>query len=199
MINFNILIIMNAINILPREIWFHILDYINDNNTFNQLQFVCQSFNQYYTKSSKIHVREIGNTLYIYKDIDIDEFKYTKKIGEIHIDERYNDSIVKSIQIHIRDINYELVKHTFYYRLYINLTDKKYDLLLDYYGVSINSINSINNINNSSIDELFERIRLIRKLIVNCHEDVFNIFRKRIMQYVELYDINNVKNYVFKN
>lgn len=56
---------MNAIDILPKEIWFNILDYIDDNNTFSQLQFVCQLFNQYYQITEKYTISDNNHDIKI--------------------------------------------------------------------------------------------------------------------------------------
>lgn len=65
MIIINTLIIMYAIDILSKEMWFHILDYIDDNKTFNQLQFVCQLFNQYYHITEKYTISDNNHDIKI--------------------------------------------------------------------------------------------------------------------------------------
>lgn len=57
---------MDAIDILPKEIWFHILDYIDDSDIFNTLPLVCQLFNQYYHITEKYTISDNNHDIDIY-------------------------------------------------------------------------------------------------------------------------------------
>ncbi len=198
MIIINTLIIMDAIDILPREIWFHILDYIDDNKTYNRLPFVCQLFNQYYINSNKIHIKLIKNNIYVFKNI-VENLSYTDNYW-------YKDhpSTIGVIYLYI---------HTNYddYQMNINIYEENteinrwYSIVIcdidDYYiSVDTNNID-IFKCNFKSINEVFDFLKHsndehFNKLIIRYHNDIFNIFRKRIMQYIDLFFIHD--DYIYK-
>lgn len=154
---------MNAIDILPKEIWFHILDYIDDNKTYNQLPFVCQLFNQYYIQSNKIVINKLHNNYYIYKkNIYIGRLDTYIKIN---LDDYLIHLYFKEDKLGKID-NYSIyLKDDFTFLLSVNHVEMYF----------------------SNINDLFDYIKTYKLLIVNHNEKIFNVFKQFILQYLDLY------------
>ena len=163
MIIINTLIIMNAIDMLPKEIWFHILNYIDDYTTYNQLPFVCQLFNQYYIISNKIKIRKHLNAFYISN----------------------NNSIIGKLQTYIK-INLDDYPIHFYFKEHKQQLVENYSIYLKDDFTYLLWINHVE-IRFSNINDLFDYIKTYRLLLVNHNEKIFNVFKQFILQYVDLY------------
>lgn len=168
MINFYTLFIMNAIDILPKEIWFHILDYIEDYDTFDNLSLVCQLFMKYCQTNDKYTITDNGfNIIIHYSKRQV--LKYCIYIDNIQIRPTF------MINFTIDDItDTKFVKYN------------KYVMIFHADKYSIRDITSIDK-NFHSLNKMYNFIQtLIKPFHIN---KIFEIFTKKINTIYALHDI----------
>jgi len=163
----NTLIIMNAIDILPKEIWFHILDYIDDYDTYDNLSLVCQLFMKYCQINDKYKITENGSDIMIHYD-KRQILKYCIYIDNIQIRPIFRiDFTIENLTITNQ------------------VKSPKYTIIFSQYDCNLETITSYQFFR--SVNKMFNYIQTsIKPFHIN---NVFKIFAKKINTIYASFDI----------